>query len=251
MQPLPVLRDALRAHFAAQTPCRFPPSAFTPLIPAIRTWFTSADNLDLGFFRSTLSESDLGTLVTVESSTPTTFERVSIPFSLLLHYLSLPIPPQGLPDLYLAQTPLLELIPALKQSIPTPAIVEETGRGDIYATNLWLGRCESINTPLHKDPNPNLFVQLAGRKRIRMFSPAIGRRLVGGDVARFRAEEEMMLGESRARVQEMVWKAHDGENEAFEIVVDPGDACFIPTGWWHAVQGVGSGVGASVNWWFR
>ncbi|KAI5851969.1 JmjC domain protein [Tricharina praecox] len=251
MQSLPILRDALRAHFASHTPCQFPRGAFAALIPANKTWFSATGALNLDFFQRTLSERDLATRITVESSTSTTFERVSVPFELLLHYLSLPELPPGLPELYLAQTPLLELIPALKESIPTPAIVEETGRGDVYATNLWLGRCESINTPLHKDPNPNLFVQIAGRKRVRMFSPAVGKKLIGSDVARFRTEEDMMLGEARKRLEEVVWGAHDGQDEAYEVEVGPGDGCFIPTGWWHAVKGVGSGVGASVNWWFR
>jgi len=251
MQRLPLLLGALSGHFASQTPCRFAPGAFTPLLPATTTWFSAAGRLNLDFFHRTLSVQELGTLVTVESSTPATFEHVSVPFSLLLHYLALPAPPQGLPDLYLAQTPLLDMIPALKESIPTPAVVEETGRGDIYATNLWLGRCESINTPLHKDPNPNLFVQLAGKKRVRIFSPAEGRTIVGDDVARFRAAEEMMLGAARPRLEEVVWGPHDGKTEAYEVEVGPGDACFVPTGWWHAVKGVGDGVGASVNWWFR
>jgi len=35
------------------------------------------------------------------------------------------------------------------------------------------------------------------------------------------------------------------------VEVSPGDALFIPKGWWHSIKSVGIGVTASVNWWFR
>ncbi|KAF8253369.1 Clavaminate synthase-like protein, partial [Wilcoxina mikolae CBS 423.85] len=146
--------------------------------------------------------------------------------------------------LYLAQTPLLDTLPALRASLPTPDLVTETGRGDVYATNVWLGYSSTINTPLHKDPNPNLFVQLAGRKRVRIFEPA-----AWGGERRFREEEEMMVGEGRRRVEEIVWGV--GGIRGWEVEVGPGDAVFIPKEWWHAVKGVGEGVAGSVNWWFR
>jgi hypothetical protein len=252
----PILRTVTASafrdlHFTPQTPCLTPPGHFLSRLPAISTWFSVQQRtLDLPFFRRTLSESELATPVTVESSTTANdgFERITIPFALLLQYLALPTPPKELPNLYLAQVPLLDLIPSLRASLPTPGLVEETGRGDIYATNLWLGRSEVINTPLHKDPNPNLFVQIAGSKRIRLFSPEEGRMLVG-EVRRFRQAEEMMMGEQARRVDEKVWGVD--HEEGFEVEVRPGDGVFIPTGWWHAVKGVGDGVGGSVNWWFR
>jgi len=112
-------------------------------------------------------------------------------------------------------------------------------------------------TPLHKDPNPNLFVQLASSKRIRLFEPATGFKIFR-DVqlrigqhgsASFRGYE-MMEGPERDALDEAVWGS-TVKGEGYEAMVGPGDALFIPRGWWHSIKSVGNGVTASVNWWFR
>lgn len=253
MNYLPLLRNATPAlfrttHFAPQLPCRFPPTTFSSL-PAINSWFTPSGSINFPFFNA-LTQDDLATLVTAEASTSNTFERIELPLYIFLQYLASPPPPTaGLPNLYLAQFSLLDAVPALRPSLPTPNLVTDAGRGDIYATNLWLGRSENINTPLHKDPNPNLFVQLAGKKRVRMFEPDVGKEMIGvAGGGRWRSEEEMMLGGEKKRIEEVVW----GEaSKGWEVEVGPGDGVFVPKGWWHAVKGVGEGVGGSVNWWFR
>lgn len=117
-----------------------------------------------------------------------------------------------------------------------------------------MGRADGINTPLHKDPNPNLFVQLAGRKRARLFSPEFGRELMcrysgRGAGQRFRIGDEMMVGKQKEDLEAAVWSETNGfEIEGFETELGAGDGLFIPKGWWHAVKGVGEGgVNASVT----
>jgi len=121
-------------------------------------------------------------------------------------------------------------------------------------------------TPLHKDPNPNLFAQLAGKKRVRIFRPAVGasifrgvQQIIGQTSSSTFRGEEMMEGLERVVLDEIVWgrsvKSEDlsqiVENEGLEVTVSPGDALFIPKGWWHSIKSAGTGVNASVNWWFR
>ncbi|RKF79904.1 Lysine-specific demethylase JMJ30 [Golovinomyces cichoracearum] len=165
--------------------------------------------------------------------------------------------------LYIAQAPITDLPPQLQHDLPAPKLVFEAGNGDIYNANIWIGNPPTY-TPLHKDPNPNFFIQLAGRKKLRLCEPQIGieifqqvqRRLgrVEGD-GRFRGKE-MMEGTERKELEEAVW-GMDAESKwnIMEVFVEPGDSLFIPKGWWHSVKGlkIGAqeGINASVNWWFR
>ncbi|KAK2875364.1 hypothetical protein FQN49_001658 [Arthroderma sp. PD_2] len=215
-----------------------------------------------------------------------TFERAHRPLSLFLQWTrsvqSLPAADTPIPRLYLAQCQLLDLPSSLRNDFPTPSYVMQAGKGDIYDTNIWVGMAPTY-TPLHRDPNPNLFVQLAGSKHVRLLSPDTGR----GVFAQIREKaesaqtgrghnsairgEEMMKGAERRLLDCAVWGSHHEPEQhketsdptcesdshesqpdnGYEAVLHAGDALFIPKGWWHSIKGVGRGVTASVNWWFR
>ncbi|KAF2661352.1 Clavaminate synthase-like protein [Lophiostoma macrostomum CBS 122681] len=159
-------------------------------------------------------------------------------------------------SLYLAQCPLEDLPAEMRADVPQPDMIKQLGRGDIYGSSLWMGR-PPTTTPLHRDPNPNLFVQLAGRKVIRLLKPDHGKKVydkvtAGSGSANMRGEE-MMVGEENDRLESAVWEDQSEHStvKVWEATMESGDGLFIPVGWWHAVRGVGEGVNASVNWWFR
>ncbi|KAI0438340.1 hypothetical protein F4803DRAFT_101678 [Xylaria telfairii] len=167
-------------------------------------------------------------------------------------------------QLYIAQSDIRSLPPSLAEGLPVPDLVTQTGKGDIYSSSIWLG-LQPTYTPLHRDPNPNLFCQLAGSKAVRLLPPRAGlsvfqdvrRRLGSSGSSRIRGPE-MMDGPEREELHRAVWA--DGrpgdataEGEIWQAVLDPGDALFIPQGWWHSVRSVGpeAELNASANWWFR
>ncbi|KAK7754572.1 hypothetical protein SLS62_003354 [Diatrype stigma] len=153
-----------------------------------------------------------------------------------------------------------------KEDLPTPGLVHGAGRGDIYGSSVWLG-LEPTCTPLHRDPNPNLFCQLLGEKHVRILPPARGQALyervraeVGmrGDANSRLRGAEMMGGVEREALERAVWGegedavVEEGQADMQQAVLRPGDTMFIPKGWWHSVRSNGAGVlNASVNWWFR
>ncbi|CAD6446480.1 3234ccdd-933c-4a5c-a6c6-aa35bbc30f72 [Sclerotinia trifoliorum] len=158
--------------------------------------------------------------------------------------------------LYIAQAQIADLPRELQKDLPMPKVVKEAGKGDVYDANIWLGTSTSY-TPLHKDPNPNLFIQSVGKKRVRLFPPIVGRGIyqdvqqsIGAwGIASIRGEE-MMEGPERSLLEQRVWG--EGVTEkGFEVEVGPGDALFIPKGWWHSIKSLDGGISASVNWWFR
>jgi Cupin-like domain len=192
----------------------------------------------------------------LSESNSRTFHRFHAPLTLFLQACKATPSHIKQPRLYIAQAQIADLPKELQDDLPTPQIVTEAGKGDIYDANIWMG-IPPTYTPLHKDPNPNLFVQLASSKRVRLFEPAAGSAIFRGvqqrigqhGSASFRGDE-MMEGPERDALGEAVW-GDEVRGEGYEAMVSCGDALFIPKGWWHSIKSVGSDISGSVNWWFR
>jgi hypothetical protein len=251
-------------HFDANKPAVFK-SAFSDY-PAIKKWFTSNDDNSGCYHKLKLAYLDQygNATVHLEVTRPSVdnaqnemFDRIEAPLSLLLAHMGA-TEERGV-RLYLAQH-LLEDLPAeLNKDLPTPLafLTHLKARGDIYASSLWMGK-PPTRTPLHRDPNPNLFVQLAGKKKIRMMKPEVGR----GVFERVRQQisgatgdanmrgEEMMQGSEMEGLETAVWGEDEGcldGVKGWEMTLTSGDALYIPLGWWHAVRGIGKGANASVG----
>lgn len=160
--------------------------------------------------------------------------------------------------LYIAQSQLNDLPPDLREDLPVPELVRLAGKGDVYDSSIWLG-LEPTYTPLHRDPNPNLFLQICSRKSMRLLPPSQGQQLYARvqhalgskGHSRFRGTE-MMEGPERAALYDAIWGPETPEHLQ-EAILQPGDLLFVPKGWWHSVLSVaGDGqLNASANWWFR
>ncbi|RFU35419.1 hypothetical protein B7463_g945, partial [Scytalidium lignicola] len=185
-----------------------------------------------------------------------TFHRFDGPLSIMLQASTSISNNRQQQRLYIAQAQISDLPKQLQADLPIPTLVTQAGKGDVYDANIWIGLPPTY-TPLHKDPNPNLFVQLASQKLVKLFRPSIGNSIffkvqqeIGGSAsAQFRGEE-MMEATERKALDEYVWGTK-APSDGFEVVLSPGDALFIPKGWWHAIKSLGSNLNASVNWWFR
>lgn len=242
---------------------------FELILPSLKS-LESQDSQHLNDFRRELAHHGLASYLPEMPKTPTgsegIFHAFYAPLEVFLHATSrrTPLPETGISDgsgpwlrqLYIAQAKVTDLPPKLREDLPTPDVVKKVGKGDIYDANIWLG-IPPTYTPLHRDPNPNLFVQLAGSKAVRMFEPQVGRAVfnavqakIGGYASPVFRGEEMMQGPERMALEEAVWK--NPPEDGYEVVVKPGDALFIPKGWWHSIKSIGQdGVNGSVNWWFR
>ncbi|QIX02016.1 hypothetical protein AMS68_007533 [Peltaster fructicola] len=281
--------DTFREAYNAQSPVLLPHQALSSL-PAIKRWFTSARGSQ-EINASYLSKFG-ATMVPLEFSDGRTFARVQHPLAFFLEclasatsrhvetpnryfssyvpgaramrrvkqsntFFNKTAPAAGTTQIYLAQAPISELPWPLRADLPVPELVTKAGKGDIYDSSIWVGQAPTY-TPLHKDPNPNLFVQLAGSKVVRLFRPDVGRgifaevqEMVGGNSSAAIRGEEMMMGAERAALDQRVWSDNDTCAFVYEAELHSGDALFIPKGWWHSIKSTGSGINGSVNWWFR
>lgn len=84
-------------------------------------------------------------------------------------------------------------------------------------TSLWLGPAGTV-TPLHHDTTNILFCQLYGRKRMTLVSPL----------------ESAMLGHVEGYYSTLPADALPTRSHTVEL--GPGDALFLPVGWWHEVR---------------
>jgi hypothetical protein len=241
--------------FQPEQPAILPRGTFTDL-PAISQWFksfpTNKTCLNTSYLREHGGDAFVPLELTDSATEGQSFRAFHAPLSLFLDWIDTETAPST--RLYLAQCQLLDLPPILRADFPTPFLVSRAGKGDVYDTNVWIGHPPTY-TPLHKDPNPNLFVQLAGQKVVRLLAPKEGQAVFaavrgqlgksgGQEAAAFRGEE-MMQGGERALLDEMVWGA--SVDSGFEARLEAGDGLFIPKGWWHSIKGVGEGVTGSVS----
>ncbi|KAI5464770.1 hypothetical protein BGZ63DRAFT_421769 [Mariannaea sp. PMI_226] len=228
----------------------------TQVLASFRDWLISsnesADHLLAGILEPSLADVGLHT-----------FFRLFAPLRLLIKALEFnhlqSNHQQEYVNLYIAQSSLPDLPPELLSDLPTPDLVRLAGKGDVYSSSIWLGT-EPTYTPLHRDPNPNLFCQLCSTKLIRLMPPALGDRLFYEVQKRIRQQAnsrirtvEMMEGKEREALHEAVWENKDLPEKVYEARLGPGESLFIPNGWWHSVKSKGSHgyLNGSVNWWFR
>ena len=226
-------------------------------IPAATKWFTNdgpASTLQLEYLRP-YQDAIMPMELTRGTGGKVNFDRADAMFAMFLRWRKAIASDQS--RLYIAQAPLNGLPGGLQQDLPTPELVSKAGQGDIYDASLWMGDSPTY-TPLHKDPNPNLFIQLAGFKTVRLLPPDAGhgvfksvqQALRKHASASFRGNE-MMQGEERRLLERQIWDDTDtadwsDASSGFEAQLKAGDGVFIPKRWWHSVKGTGKGITASV-----
>ncbi|OTA63773.1 Clavaminate synthase-like protein [Hypoxylon sp. EC38] len=173
---------------------------------------------------------------------------------------------------YLAQHPLFTQLPALRNDIlipdycytappphPTDPSMDQPEL-DEPLLNAWFGPPGTI-TPLHTDPYHNILTQVVGRKYLRLYSPLVTERM------RARGKENgVEMGNTSLMDVGVIegWDAIPDDEESkpteedlasfrevpfLDCILEPGDALYIPIGWWHYVRGLS--VSFSVSFWWN
>lgn len=117
---------------------------------------------------------------------------------------------------------------------------EFTGPAAEPTDNLWIGSA-GTKTSLHFDYQHGILAQVFGTKRLLLIAPEHSRYLhvLPGIIQKSQVDAEapdLKLYQKYAKAK------------VFEGVIEPGDAIFIPRGWWHMVRALSASI--SVNHFF-
>ena len=130
---------------------------------------------------------------------------------------------------------------ALVGDCPLPAALE--GRA-VARRSLWISS-SGARSPLHYDLPNVLLCQLRGRKRVWLYSPEHHDRMrpLGSTFPALQAQSRI----ARAARSEL----HDVAG--MQVDLGPGDAVYMPSGWWHEVESFADGdalgcISVGLNW---
>jgi len=123
------------------------------------------------------------------------------------------------------------------------------GDYDLLAS-LWLGN--QIRVSAHFDAADNIACCVAGRRRFTLFPPAQLDNLYIGpwDMEMTPAGQAISLVDFHDPDFEKYPNFQEALKSAYVVTLEPGDALYLPSMWWHHVEGL-DGLNVLVNYWWR
>ncbi|ODN03338.1 Lysine-specific demethylase 8 [Orchesella cincta] len=148
---------------------------------------------------------------------------------------------------YVAQYHLFRQLPELGKDIRVPeyCTLGSISDNENVEINAWFGPADTIS-PTHYDPNHNILVQIFGSKIIRLFPPSESSKL------KPHPESSLLFNTSQLDVeQDDLFVAHPEMKNAkhCDIILNAGEALYIPPKWWHYVKSLEPSF--SVSFWFE
>ena len=143
------------------------------------------------------------------------------------------------PGVYLA-TPADTWLPELTADVQPP---EYCADAPWRITRLWIGPA-GTSAPLHRDVAENIYFQLVGRKRFFLYPPAFTPWLYSHPLRS--ALPNYSRFDPEAPDYDRFPLSRDVQ--PLEVILEPGDAMYLPSRWWHQVRSLD--VSVSFNFWW-
>jgi len=173
------------------------------------------------------------------------FSRVPLPLAGMLDELQQLAGEARPPALYMGASTIDEVLPGFREANDiAPAVLEAWHP----LASLWLGNRSRIAA--HQDLPDNLACVVAGRRRFTLFPPDQVGNLYIGPLEHTPAGQPVSLVDFHAPDLQRFPKFAQAMEHAQVVELDPGDAVFIPSLWWHHVEAL-SPVNLLVNYWWR
>lgn len=146
------------------------------------------------------------------------------------------------PSLYAGSTPTEENLPGFAEHNPMPLATPGA------APRIWIGNRTHI--PAHYDVSDNIAVVALGRRRFTLFPPEQTPNLYVGPLDVTIAGQPVSMVDLRAPDLGRFPLFAEAARHALTTELEPGDGIFIPTLWWHSVEGLDP-VNILVNYWYN
>lgn len=146
------------------------------------------------------------------------------------------------PAIYVGSTPIAPVLPGFERDNALDLL------DDKIAPRLWLGNASIIQT--HHDMSDNIAVVVSGRRRFTLFPPDQVGNLYIGPLDFTPAGRPVSLVSLDNPDLERFPKFAEALESALVADLEPGDAIYIPTLWWHHVQATGP-LNLLVNYWWE
>jgi hypothetical protein len=170
------------------------------------------------------------------------FQRQRGTLSQLAHRLAALANDPAPPGIYAGATATGSHLPGFEESHSFPLADPQTGA----TTRIWLGNATQVAT--HFDLSDNFAVVALGRRRFTLFPPeAVGDLYVGPlDVTL--AGQPVSMVDPLDPDLERYPRFEEARAQALTAELEPGDAIYIPTLWWHHVAAT-EPINALINYW--
>jgi hypothetical protein len=171
-------------------------------------------------------------------------EQTAMPLAALLERLLAGRGDARTPHMYAGGVPAPDVLPGMAEANPMPLLDPGVER----LTSLWIGN--RSRTAAHWDLPQNLACVVRGKRRFTLFPPEQIANLYVGPLDFTLAGQPISLVD----IVDPDFDAHPKYREAQAAAetadLEPGDALYLPSLWWHHVETPGD-FGAMVNLWWR
>ncbi|WP_218354318.1 cupin-like domain-containing protein [Alteromonas lipotrueiana] len=170
------------------------------------------------------------------------FSRHRAPFTQVLDEL-LQRAEQTHPDsLYIGSTSVESCLPGFLQHNSLPLTEAEP------LATLWIGNKSRIAA--HYDVPDNIICVTAGKRKVTLFAPEQVKNLYIGPLHLTPAGQAISMVDFTAPDLQRFPRFQHALDNAYTVELNPGDALYIPSMWWHHIEGI-EAVNMLVNFWWR
>jgi hypothetical protein len=147
------------------------------------------------------------------------------------------------PSVYIGAAPTPEVLPGFAEANPMALV-----RDPWLIPRIWVGTRTVIST--HFDESENIACLVAGRRRFTLFPPDQVANLYVGPLDFTMAGQPASMVDLRNPDFERYPRFREALASAQTAELEPGDAIYIPTLWWHHVEALES-FNILMNYWWR